>query len=229
MRDLPAPPDLRSNLATWAVPGSSLPALAAVLVVAMPRESFDPDFRGQYLETTYLDSASFALRKARRKNDRYLTLRIRCYRQPYYPGRPLPQDEPAYALSAKTESEKFRVPLPSNTAALLLAGGLPSADGYDLLPGSLQARLRELTDNQAVMPQVTVCARRYAVEDDQDRYTLDVEVRTDTDKCLPFAVLEFKSTRREAQPISELGDLADLADLGLRSLKLSKYLWATGV
>ena len=64
MRPLPAN-DLRTNLATWAVPPELVPAVASRMLDAMPRESFDPAFAGQQLETTYLDNADFALRKAR--------------------------------------------------------------------------------------------------------------------------------------------------------------------
>ena len=49
MPPLPAPP-LRTNLGTWAVPDADLPAVAAVLLDALPPEPFDPAFRGQELE-----------------------------------------------------------------------------------------------------------------------------------------------------------------------------------
>jgi hypothetical protein len=48
-------------------------------------------------------------------------------------------------------------------------------------------------------------------------------VRTDTGKCLPYAVLEHKSADAEA---STPGSLLALP---LRPVKLSKFLWATGV
>ncbi len=46
-------------------------------------------------------------------------------------------------------------------------------------------------------------------------------VETDTGKCLPHGVLEFKSLAQGAEPP------ASLELLGLRPIKLSKYLWAT--
>src|SRR5262249_38396798 len=70
-------PDLRHNRATWAVSDGLLPAVARALVVALPAEPFDPNFRGQRLETTYFDTPGFALRKARHRGKRYLTLRLR--------------------------------------------------------------------------------------------------------------------------------------------------------
>jgi hypothetical protein len=66
-----------------------------------------------------------------------------------------------------------------------------------------------------------VCCRRYAVEDKQDRLTLDVDVATDTGKALPTGVLEFKST------VAAAGPPPALSSLGLRPIKLSKFLWAT--
>jgi hypothetical protein len=221
MSDLPAP-DLRSNLGTWAVPPAALPALARLLTQALPPEPYDPDFRGQYLETTYLDNTDFSLLKARQKGNRYLTLRVRCYSPPYAPGKYGQNSEERYALSVKTESEKFRTPVSTDQAELLLASGLPYPSAYDLLPPHLQSRLQDLTgDDQAVVGVLTVCGRRYAVEDAIDRYTLDVDVRTDTGKCLPFAVLEYKSTRQANQPPGRPD-----AELHLRPIKLSKYLWA---
>jgi hypothetical protein len=70
---------------------------------------------------------------------------------------------------------------------------------------------------------VTVCCRRYAVEDDQDRHTLDCCVYTDRADHLGYGVLEYKSTQPDATPPGRL------ARLGLRPLKLSKYLWETEV
>ena len=91
----------------------------------------------------------------------------------------------------------------------------------ELLPGDLVARLLDLAGDQALMPVATVCTRRYAVEDKTDRLTLDVDVRTDTGKSLYADVLEFKSTQPDAEPPQPL------AVLGLRPIKLSKFLWAT--
>jgi hypothetical protein len=206
MPSLPAT-TLRSNLGTWAVPTDRLPGLAAVLLEALPAEAYDPLFVGQNLETTYFDTIDFDLRKARAKKDRYLTLRIRCY------------GGQTYALSAKTESEKWRLEIEPAHAELLLVGAAqPSAD----LPAHLRARLMEL-GAETLTPVVTVCCRRYAVENDRDRFTLDVAVHTDTGKCLPHGVLEFKSTDTDA------GSPGRLPTLCLRPIKLSKFLWATEV
>jgi hypothetical protein len=212
MTPVPAPP-LRQNLGTWAVPPCQLPAVAHVLHDALPNEPFDPHFWGQGLGTTYFDTPSFALRKARKRGERYLTLRLRCYEAP---GRP-----ETYALSAKTEVEKWRLEVSPAEAEEVLYQVPPRwAEAY--LPGRLLERLRELAGEDPLRPAVTVCCRRYAVEGARDRFTLDCDVRTDTGKCLPFAPLEHKSTDPEASPPGSL-----LA-LGLRPVKLSKFLWATG-
>jgi hypothetical protein len=200
--------DLRTNLATWAVPAVSLPQVARAMTDALPPEAFDLAFNGQRLETTYFDTAGFDLLKARRRGQRYLTLRLRCYDN----GR-----QETYALSAKTESEKWRQEITSAVADLLLAAG---ADPGLALPAHLLARLQELTGGKPVRPVVTVCCRRYAVEDDTDRLSLDVGVTTDTGKRLGTHVLEFKSTDPAALPPGRVGAL------GLRPVKLSKFLWA---
>ena len=200
--------DLRTNLGTWAVPTASLPQVARALTDALPAEAFDVSFSGQRLETTYFDTQRFDLLKARRRGERYLTLRLRCYDN----GR-----QETYALSAKTESEKWRQEVTPEVADLVLAAG---ADPGLALPANLLARLQELTGGKPVSPVVTVRCRRYAVEDDADRLTLDVGVTTDTGKCLDTHVLEFKSTDREALPPGRVGSL------GLRPAKLSKFLWA---
>jgi hypothetical protein len=206
MQSLPAT-TLRNNLATWAVATERLPGLAAVLLEALPPERYDPLFVGQRLETTYFDTADFDLRKARMKKDRYLTLRVRCY------------GDDTYALSAKTESEKWRVEIEPAHAELLLAGAAqPAAD----LPAHLRARLMEL-GAEILRPVVAISCRRYAVENERDRLTLDVAVRTDTGKCLPHGVLEFKSGDKDAGPPGRL------PGLGLRPIKLSKFLWGTEV
>ncbi|HEV3259455.1 MAG TPA: hypothetical protein VG013_21495 [Gemmataceae bacterium] len=196
---------LRTNLGTWAVPTDRLPGVAGVLLDALPAEVYDPLFQGQALETTYFDTTGFDLRKARAGRDRYLTLRVRCY------------GTASYALSAKTESEKWRAEIEPARAELLLAGAASPADD---LPGRLRARLLEL-GAEDLGPVVTVCCRRYAVEDDTDRLTLDVGVHTDAGKCLPFAVLEFKSTDTDGGPPGRLPALR------LRPIKLSKFLWST--
>jgi hypothetical protein len=211
---LPPTPDLRRNRASWAVPTGRLPFAAAVLLGALPREAFDPAFRGQDLATTYLDTADFALRKARVKGDQYLTLRVRCYRNPAGAAPDL------YALSAKTEGAKFRVEVPADEARFLLAVRPTSVLGR-LLPADLFARLLDLAGDGPLRPAAAVCCRRYAAEDDRDRLTLDAAVRTDAGKRLPYAVLEFKSTDATAEPPAALAEL--------RPLKISKFLWATGV
>jgi hypothetical protein len=186
--------DLRSNLGTWAVPDLALPALARSLA-ALPNERFDPGFNGQCLQTTYYDSKDFALRKARQTKSKYLTLRIRSY------------DGQTFALSVKTESEKFRIAIdPAGAQA-------PEA----LLPGNLLARLVELIGDEPLIPVVAVSFHRYAVEDAVNRFTLDIGITTDTGKCFPANVLEFKSTRQEPPPI----------EICFRPIKLSKFLWAT--
>jgi hypothetical protein len=82
----------------------------------------------------------------------------------------------------------------------------------------LLARLLELADSTPVKPVVCVQCRRCAVEDDQDHLTPDCNIRTDTGKAMPHAVLEFKSSSPDDPPES-------LA--ALRPIKLSKFLWAT--
>ena len=205
MQPLPAS-TLRRNLGTWAVPPALLPAVAHVLHDALPNEAFDPHFLGQRLRTTYLDTPAFALRKARVRGDHYLTLRLRCYQAP--------DGGETYALSAKTEAEKWRKELsPAWTEQDLDA----------VLPGHLLARLQELTGGEPLAGVVAVCCRRYAVEDEEERLTLDCDVSTDTGKVLPFAVLEHKSRDPGALPPGPLARIA------LRPVKLSKFLWATSL
>lgn len=198
--------DLRSNQGTWSVPSCRLPAVAALMIQTLPPEKFDSDFRGQDLETTYFDTRNFALRRARRRKDKYLTLRVRCY-----------DLAGAYALSAKTEGQKFRRILPREQAEVLLADGISSALWADLLPADLVARLLDLAGGEPLVPVVTVLARRYAVEDPVDRLTLDVDVGTDTGKVYSSHVLEYKSTRSGPKP---------LLSIPLRPIKLSKFLWS---
>jgi hypothetical protein len=215
MKPIPTGP-LRSNLGTWAVTAGQLPMVAATMLGVLPREVFDPGFRGQHLETTYFDTANYDLRKARVGKDKYLTLRIRCYRQDG-------EDTVQYALSAKTESGKVRFPLDPKDAEAILAGQYFTWPQV-LLPGDLQARLLELTGDAPLFAVVCVHARRYAVETTEgegQRLTLDAGVTTDTGKRLPFGVLEFKS--------SDPGDVvpAAILALNLRPIKSSKFLWAT--
>jgi hypothetical protein len=204
---------LRFNLATRAVPVCRLPAVAGALLDALPREAFDPAFQGQALATTYFDTVGFDLRKARAKGAKYLTLRLRCYR-------PADDRPEVYALSSKTEDRKWRVEIDPDAARFLLSA---PANLVPFLPGDLAARLLELVGERPLLPVVTVRCQRYAVEDDRDRLTLDVDVAADTGKCLPYAVLEFKSTANDAALPTFL------LTPRLHPLKISKFLWATGV
>lgn len=212
MNDLPTQ-DLRSNRATWAVPLVGVPALTSVMLDSLPPEPYDPAFRGQALETTYFDTPDFRLRQARRRGDRYLTLRIRCYQAPGAAER--------YALSAKTEDQKVRMMIDPDRAEQLLQNGPITRRLAALLPADLLARLLGLIGDRPLVPIVTVCARRYAVEDEVDRLTLDLAVHTDSGKCLDAGVLEFKSTAPDALPPGPL------AGLSLRPIKISKFLWST--
>jgi hypothetical protein len=215
MKPIPTGP-LRRNLGTWAVAVGQLPMVTAAMLEALPRETFDPGFRGQHLHTAYFDTPRYDLRKARLKKDRYLTLRIRCYRQDG-------EDQMQYALSAKTENGKIRFPLDAKDAEAILAGQYPAWPQV-LLPGDLQARLLELTGGDPLFAVVCIQARRYAVEDAEGegmRLTLDTGVCTDTGKQLPFGVLEFKSSA-DGDPVP-----ASIVDLNLRPIKSSKFLWAT--
>jgi hypothetical protein len=210
MNPLPATTVL-SNIATWAITDDRLPAVVAAMLSTptLTFERYDLGFRGQRLETTYFDSKDFALRSARKQGDNYLTLRVRCYQS-------ADQGE-AYALAAKTESEKWRMELTDAQAEELLD---ESASIAALLPSNLLARLMELAP-QGVQPIVKVCCRRYAVEDDSQRLTLDTLVRTSTGKSLPASILEFKATDRDqASP-------APIEALRLSHIKLSKFMWAT--
>jgi hypothetical protein len=197
--------DLRSNLGTWAVPDCRLPRLAFAMTTALPVEEFDRSFQGQHLFTTYFDTSDFALRKARVNKESYLTIRVRCY-------------EPAgiYAFSAKTEQGKYRREIDSQLAEALLQTGIHSHEWTDLLPADLVARLLDLAGDAPLVPVVCVGFRRYAVEDSQDRLTLDVDIKTDTGKCFPSSVLEYKSTQEDVR-----------FDFAFRPIKLSKFLWST--
>jgi hypothetical protein len=78
----------------------------------------------------------------------------------------------------------------------------------------------EIAGNKPLVPVVTVCTHHHAIEDNEDRFTLDVDVQTDLGKSLPFAVLEFKSNEFKPAP-------ATLLAIGLKPIKISKFLWAT--
>jgi hypothetical protein len=61
---------------------------------------------------------------------------------------------------------------------------------------------------------------RDAIEDNEDPFTLDADVQTDLGKSLPFAVLEFKSNEFKRAPSALLA-------IGLKPIKISKFLWPT--
>jgi hypothetical protein len=208
MPALPAT-DLRRNLGTWAVPLTSSPAVGDWMTEILPLEIYDPGFRGQALETTYFDTPDFDLRRARQRGDRYLTLRLRRY---------CPSE--TWALSAKTEDGKFRIPIDAITAGRLPYGDI-SAALPGLLPDDLLVRLLELVEDRPLGAVVAVCFTRYSVEDDIDRLTFDLGITTDTGKHFPCGVLEHKSQDPDGVP------LPGIASLQLRPLKLSKFLWAT--
>jgi hypothetical protein len=207
--------DLRSNVGTWAVPGFQLPALARQMLEVLSPEKFDADFRGQYLQTTYFDTKTFALRKARVKGKKYATLRVRCYAPATYaPG----SEGGVYAISAKTESQKFRQEIDSGLAESLLQSGIVPSSLGGILASDLIARIADFSKGEPLQPVVTLCFHRYAVEDSQHRLTLDTDIESDTGRCYPCHVLEQKSTNKLSSP---------LISLPLRPIKLSKFLWAT--
>jgi len=208
MPALPAS-ELRTNLGTWAVAGQALPAVGAALAQALPAEAFDPGFRGQRLTTSYLDTRRFILRKARVRGERYLTLRVRHY-----------HPTGLFALSAKTESAKVRVEVAPAVARAVLGGDRDALEAH--LPAEVVARLAELVNDDPLAPVVDVCCHRFAREDGRQRLSLDTGVTTDTGLCLPFNVLELKGTDPTASwP-------AFVVSLGLRPVRVSKFLWATG-
>jgi hypothetical protein len=210
--------DLRSNIATWAVQPHAVPATVAQMLDSLQPEQFDPSFFGQYLQTTYFDTAGFALRKARAAKQSYLTLRLRAYSPSAAAGGQYPT--PVFALAAKTEDTKSRTAIAPTVAKALLQEPTPDLLGQVLSP-DLLARLLALIGAEPLLPAVTCTAQRYAVEDHTSRLTLDINVATDTGKHLPFNVLEFKSTHHSPAPPGRL----PLA--GMRPIKLSKFLWAT--
>src|SRR5262249_47642296 len=150
---------------------------------SLPPEHFDPDFAGQDLETTYFDTPNFNLRKARLRKDRYLTLRIRRYK-PASESSSL-HGQIAYALSAKTESTKFRADVPAPMAIAALSNSSALAVLLQAaLPADLLARLLDLAGSADLAAVANVSCRRYAVEDDRDRFTFDLAVTTDIGKTL---------------------------------------------
>jgi hypothetical protein len=123
---------------------------------------------------------------------------------------------PTHGIPRRSDS---RAPAPRNPpeAASSLAGNFNALARQ--LAADLLARFRELADTP-VKPVVCVQCRRYAVENDEDRLTLDTCVHTDTGTHLPFNVLEFNSTEPDDPPEPLTA---------LRPIKLSKFLWATKV
>jgi hypothetical protein len=215
MDPLPAT-DTRTNRGTWVVCPEDVPAVTAGMLKALPTEEYDRHFLGQELMTAYFDDTDYTLRKTRKRRSthgRYITVRVRHY---------VPHDggERMYALSAKTESEKWRQEIADCVALGICSNTLP-IENY--LPGHLRARLAELEAGPLVNVVRVMCSR-FAVEDDVDRLTLDVGVRTNRNKRLPFHVLEYKSTADDATI-----DRFDDDRLDLAPLKLSKFLWATEV
>src|SRR5207237_5227177 len=121
--------------------------------------------------------------KARLDKDKYCTIRVRCYAPTQTPGRNYP--EGIYALSAKTEAGKFRVPIPESEADLLFTPGMAIDVLSDRLPADLLARLYDLSAGETLSPAVTVCFTRYAVESTTDRLTLDCNITTSNGKLFP--------------------------------------------
>jgi hypothetical protein len=178
----------------------------------LPNEIFDPHFYGQHIQTSYFDTRHFLLRKAREKGNRYCTLRVR-----QYPNN-------TFAFSMKTEEQKFRSEIESRAANALRSEPFFVSDltAMLVLPPDLLARLIELVGDNPLQTVVNVGCCRYAIEDELDRFTLDVGVSTDTGKCLHCSVLEFKSTQHHEPPTA-------FTQMGLGLIKLSKFLWATEV
>ncbi len=216
MSTLPAT-DLRQNVLTLAVTPDRLPAVGSAMRRLLPAEDYDPQFLGQYLQTTYFDTPSFRLRKARLAKAKYLTIRIRCYAPTQAPGRNYPAG--SYALSLKTEAGKYREELYSKDAELALTGGIDLATGS--IPAEFLARWLELSHDEPLIPVVTVCFTRYAVESSTDRLTLDTNITTSTGKVYWSSVLEVKTTSKPYVPPPEV------QEWGLHPIKLSKFLWAT--
>src|SRR5260370_16501743 len=130
--------DLRSNVGTWSVADWQLPALTKQMLDVLQPERYDPSFAGQYLETTYFDTRDFALRKARVKGKKYITIRIRCYSPTRTAGGQY--SEPVYAISAKTEPKKVRNQIHADIAEPLLAmSGVEASNLSGCLPSDVIA------------------------------------------------------------------------------------------
>jgi hypothetical protein len=213
--------DLRQNVATLAIPEEGLPGVGALMRRLLPSEEYDPEFKGQFLQTTYFDTACLCLRKARINKEDYCTVRIRCYAPTQAPGINYP--EGVYALSIKTANGKFRVPLDPTTAeTAFVPGSFLDAVG-DLIPGDLLAKLYSLTGEDALQPCVTVCFTRYAVESTTDRLTLDCGITASDGKAYPCSVLEVKTTIKPYTVPDEIQAYR------FSPIKLSKFLWATTI
>jgi hypothetical protein len=211
--------DLRRNVLTLAIPSCELPGVAYRMTQLLPAEEYDPAFHGQRLETTYFDTAAFDLRKAR-LTKKYLTIRIRCYRA-CRSCTSYRDDSYTYALSAKTEEEKYRKELPTEQAEYFLKNGILAGEAGDVLPADLLARLIDLVDGAELLPIVRTDFTRYAVEDARDRLTLDTDIHTNTGKVLPTNILEAKTTDGGARSLPEIEALP------YPRVKLSKFLWGT--
>jgi hypothetical protein len=205
--------DIMSNHNTWLVPTSRIARVAHAMTEALPCEKYDPHFHGQTLQTTYFDTAKLELRKNRQSHAQYITLRLRCYYG----------IKETYAVSAKTESEKFRVEI-SQAVARALQKPMEDVNGImaDILPPHLLARLMDVSHEQPLVPAVTIFCQRYAVENTEERFTLDCAIETDSKK-MSGAVLEYKNTDPNIPPS------LIVQAIGLRPIKLSKFLWSTEI
>lgn len=201
----------RVGIGRWGLCHDKIPAVAAFMKDSLPPEQYDPNFLGQRLETTYFDTQDFRLRKLRLAGGNYLTLRIRCYQQPG-------SDEEVYAVSGKTESEKWRQEIDPATADAIISS---PALLVGLLPPHFLARYQGVVGQGVLQAVVKICCTRFAVENPIDRWTLDLCVETDTGKCLHGGVLEYKSTDPNATPSSRFNLLQ------VRPIRISKFLWAT--
>jgi hypothetical protein len=213
MQPLPTA-DLRSNICTGVVTDGQLPMVAAAMLDSLPAEGYDPKFNGQLLDTTYFDTPKFHLRSIRAQKNQYLTIRLRGYT--------FAANKRLFALSIKTEAEKWREEIAPAVAQSIFRDPIFLLDH---IPGRFRARLASFGIEE-LCPVVGIQCRRYAVEDDDARLTLDVGVATSRQKKLGFHVLEFKAVPSEIRVV-ELPHR--VAQCNLNPLKLSKFLWATEV